>query len=56
MNSRLKIAFSMVVLSAFCCVAGCDDGPRQVQETSEFNFDDMAAQAAADSELSEVEE
>lgn len=35
---------------------GCDDSPRQVKESEEYSFDDMAAMAAEESKLSEVEQ
>jgi hypothetical protein len=52
----LTSGFVGLMMVSALTVCGCDDGPRQVQETDEYSFDEMAAQAAADSELSEVEE
>ncbi|WP_218933677.1 hypothetical protein [Rubripirellula lacrimiformis] len=44
------------IVSALIFV-GCDDpGPSQVQETSQYSFDDMAAMAAEETTLSEAEE
>ncbi|MGB7343871.1 MAG: hypothetical protein WBD20_06645 [Pirellulaceae bacterium] len=56
MKRRFNFSFALLVSITTVSFVGCDSGPRQVQETSEYTFDDMAAQAAADSELSEVEE
>ena len=56
MKRFLTGGFLGLVMMSALTVCGCDDGPRQVQETEEYSFDDMAAQAAADSEWSEVEE
>ncbi len=56
MHIRLNFVFVVVCLVFSFGSIGCNDGPRQVKETSDYTFDDVAAMAAADSELSEVEE
>lgn len=52
----IHLTSAWLALMLFVALAGCDDAPRVVQETDEYSFDDIAAQAAADTVLSEVEE
>lgn len=57
MNFAFRFAVSAMVLCGSLSLVGCDDSAqRTVQETDEYRFDDMAAQAAAETALSEVEE
>ncbi len=56
MRSFFQLAFILLVFASLFPCIGCNDSPRVVQETDEFKFDDMAAQATADTELSEIEE
>jgi hypothetical protein len=57
MSIVLRFSFCMLALSFSACVVGCgDDSPRVVEETDEFSFDEMAAQAAADTALSGEEQ
>jgi len=57
MLSVHRLFFSFFILSFSASISGCGgESARVVEETEELTFDDMAAQAAAETALSEQEE
>ncbi len=57
MRDLFRLSVVGHILFFLASIIGCGgDSPRVVQETDEYRFDDIAAQAAAETELSEAEE
>ena len=57
MSNELRCYFLGLLFCWAVSIVGCGgDSPRVVEETDELSFDDMAAQAAADTALSSEEE